>query len=391
MYFRKRSITLFVILGVVFISLACSIGNLIPNLGGNPTATPDDAVLIQPTDAAPTVSAPTPTSPTLRASPTPTSPRASATPASLKTTQTATPELADIQTGLDKLDSYQMDFEIVLEGKDPNGKDAKQNLKLFQEVIKSKDSMHMKIEGTGLSTGLTNGAVETFQIGKTGYLLAVGENQTTPTCISYSSDSPMVDLDTLTPENMLGQIQEQTLIAKGETVNGVKTDHYKITRGSLGIGTVTSENGEAWLAQDGNYLVRYTGQAEGEFELSDDKITGVMTWTFNLSKINQLKEITLAPECAAAGQASQDLPIPPNAADQSTFGDIITFTSPDAPKAVADFYRSELPTKGWKIDKDSALGTIVVLKISKGERVMQIMISPGTGDKGSSVMITKSE
>ena len=72
--------------------------------------------------------------------------------------------MADIQTGFDKLDSYQTDFGIVLEGKDPNGKDVKQNLNLFQEVMKSKDSMHMKIEGTGISASVASGAIETFQI-----------------------------------------------------------------------------------------------------------------------------------------------------------------------------------------------------------------------------------
>lgn len=391
MFFRKRAIALFVVLGVVFISLACSVGNLIPGLGENPTATPADAVLIQPSDVVPTISAVTPTALPLRATSTLAPSRASSTPATLQTTQTSPPALVDIQSGLDKLDSYQMDFQVVLEGKDPNGKDVKQNLSLFQEIIKSKDSMHLKMEGSGMSTNQASGAIETFQVGKIGYLLALGENQTAPTCISYSSDSPMVDLETLSPAEMLGQIKEQTLIAKGETVNGVKTDHYKIMRGSWGIGKVTSEDGDAWVAQDGNYLVRYTGQAKGEFELTADLITGTMTWTVNLTRINQVGEITLAPECVAASQASQDIPIPANATDQNTFGDIITFNTPDEPKVVADFFRSELPVKGWKIDKDSALGTTMVIKISKDDRVLTIMVTPGTGDKGSSVTVTKAQ
>ena len=384
MSFLKRPIPVLVSVGVVFVSLACSIGSFIPQLGGNPTATPETVGETKPAATmVATSSAAKPTRSVLKATP---------TLEDLQPVETTVPELADIQAGLDQLDSYQMDFVMMLEGKDPLGKDAEQSLKLFQEIIRSQNNMHLKIEGTGVSTSQASGAIETFQIGNTGYLLMVPENQTTPTCLSYSSDTPMVDMgDMLSPEDMLGEVQEHTLIARGVMVNGVMTDHYKINKGGLGIGTVTSESAEAWLAQDGNYLVRYAGQAEGEFELTAVKITGTITWSYDLTKINRLLEIALAQECLDAGGAILDLPIPANATDQGSFSGIITFSSPDSPKEVADFYRGELPLNGWTIDNDTAMEALVMMQIKKDKRIYQIMITPGDGDNDSSVMITKKQ
>jgi hypothetical protein len=144
-----------------------------------------------------------------------------------------------------------------------------------------------------------------------------------------------------------------------------------------------------WLAQAGGYIVRFAGTAEGEFTLITDSTKGTVTWAYDLTEANRVKEIILPAECIEAAAAVSDLPIPPNATDQGNLGDLITFSSPDAPKAVGDYFRSNLPGKGWKIVSDTAMDTVVMLTIQKDTRKYSIMIAPGTDNPGSSVVITR--
>ena len=158
-------------------------------------------------------------------------------------------------------------------------------------------------------------------------------------------------------------------------------------KADLGFGIATTQAGEMWIAQDGGYLVKLASQGDGDFGLSADKIKGKVILTYDLTEVNKLANITLPAECQASTEAIKDVPVPPNAADQSSFGEMLTFSSPDAPKTVAEFYRKELVVKGWKITSDSNLDTVVMLSIQKDTRKFQIMITPG--DKGAAVIITK--
>lgn len=376
----NRSFVIAVILAAMFVSLACSVGSILP---GSSTSTP-----IPPTadEKIPTYAPPT----EKPATATPGSGKATAV--SGATPAAGAPQISDAMAGLDKFDSYRMAYNMTIEGKDANGKAAKQQIKLTQEYIKSKDSMHMAMQGSGWEIESQAGAFDIYQIGKTGYIMTTTKDNPKPTCISFSSDQPTFDKSQLiSPDDLMGAIQSRDLVARGEMVNGVKADHYKLSKAEFDFGVMTSQTGEVWIAQDGGHLVRFTGQAEGDFSLSADKIKGKVTWTYDLLDVNKLTAITLPPECKASADAIKDMPIPANAAEQGSFGDIITFTSPDAPKVVGAFYRKELVAKGWKILSDSNLDTVVMLSVQKDTRKYQIMITPGTNDKGTAVVITKAQ
>jgi hypothetical protein len=171
----------------------------------------------------------------------------------------------------------------------------------------------------------------------------------------------------------------------------VKADHYKVEQSNLGFGTTTSQSGEVWLAQDGGYMVKFTGTAQGDFTIFSDTTKGTVTWNYDLTDANKLKEIVLPTECKEAAAGISDLPIPPNATDQGNLGDLITFTSPDAPKVVGEYYRKNLPLQGWKILSDTNMDTVVMMTIQKDTRKYSIMIASGSANKGSSVVITKAQ
>jgi hypothetical protein len=185
---------------------------------------------------------------------------------------------------------------------------------------------------------------------------------------------------------MVKNIETESLIARGEMVNGIKADHYKLRKAALGFGGAIS-SGEMWVAQDGGYAVKLITTSDGTFNITADEIKGALTMEYNLTNINQVKEIVLPLECTKQAEGLSDLPMPTNATNVANLGGIYTFNSPDKPSVVADYFRKELPGKGWKITGDNSLGTdLLTLEIEKAGKKMSIMIS--TDGAGASVLIT---
>jgi hypothetical protein len=372
----KRRMGVFVFLAAALASLACSVTSLLPGAAVATATTPPEAAVVKPTQTVVQLTA------------------------TIKSTISAaannsTPAVSALKKGLDKLDSYKMVYSITIDGVDENGKPTKQNMKLVQEIVKSKDSSHLFIQGNGFDMEIMGSSVGTdgmdfFQLAKTGYLLMPSKDNTAPSCISFASDKPAIDTTLLlTPESMVGDLQAQSIIERGKSINGVRTDHYQVQNSVLSFGTATAETGEMWVSQDNGYLVRYSGMADGEFTLTTSKVKGRATFSYDLTNVNLLKEITLPETCRLDTVSIQDLPVPANATEQGTFAGIFTFSSPDTPKVVAAFYRKQLVVKGWKITSDTDMGTVSMISISKDTRKFQIMIALGTNNVGTSVVVTK--
>jgi hypothetical protein len=375
----QRRFAPLVIIVAIFASLSCSF---------SPSGTPETKPTNSPFQA---------TAAAVQAIATAAAQQLKATP-SASSTETATmpgaaPELNSLRNNTDQLTSYRMALTLAGTGKDDQGKPANQSLTFVQEVVKAKNTSHFMISAQGMAdipASLAGGNFDYYQMEKQSYLYTKKVDDKAASCVSFGSDQSTSTVNDLDPTEMMKDIQTDRLLGKGETVNGVAADHYTVTKSAMGFGTVTSENSEAWIAQDGGTMVKFIGTAEGNFDFST-KFTGTLTWTYDLTDVNKDFTIELPPECAQQQQATADIPVPENATKYGNLGSIITFSSPDVPKDVAKFYRDNLPGKGWTIKDDSSMGTIVTLTISKDGKSMSIMISPGENDKGSSVIITPAQ
>ena len=102
-------------------------------------------------------------------------------------------------------------------------------------------------------------------------------------------------------------IDNPTFVAQ-ETVNGVLTNHFTFTVQGLGAasGTVVNTNqGDYWLAVDGQYIVKYTLVLETSTAAKTDVLHE--EFSINVTDINQPVTITLPPDCV---QASKLTPTP---------------------------------------------------------------------------------
>ena len=139
---------------------------------------------------------------------------------------------------------------------------------------------------------------------------------------SDNSKATISDMDPMANEflntwytliELVPNVDEPVFIGK-EEVNGVKTNHFKFKVNGLGVDSgaeVVSSDGEYWLAQDGQYVVKYSVVIETRSGPAGDANTKIMHSEFyiEVKDINQPITITFPQACKEAASAS---PTPSN-------------------------------------------------------------------------------
>lgn len=307
---------------------------------------------------------------------------------------TAEPEVRDfkdISGSLEDLDSYSMRFTFSFDGKNDEGKAEKGSMEIIQEVIKASNDQHIRFSATGDAADSTGGGTfEIFQVGGVSYMHSP-DAQDGPSCLSASADQGApTGSQMFKPGDIVGGIEDATLVQRGETVNGVKADRYTFDQGGLSFGSFGSAKGDVWVAQDGGYLLKYVGEATGKAGLFGSASTeGTFTWEYNIDKINGLEAIDLPQACADQKPAT-DIPLPENATDKANFNGIITFKSEEAPADVAAFFTKELPGQGWEAGEATELGAMQSLTFTKEGRTLSITITKEEAG-GSSALLSETK
>jgi hypothetical protein len=160
-----------------------------------------------------------------------------------------------------------------------------------------------------------------------------------------------------------------------------------------GFGDLTDAGGEMLVAVDGQYValmdfffagsnldlgISATEQPVGE---------GRLDFSYKLMDVNQPFSIDLPPGAQAAASGPEDIPIPENAEGVTNMGGLITFTSPDTPAQLADYYKTQMPGYGWTEASADNLGAMTMLEFTKEGKTASIMLQPD--DSGAtSALIT---
>jgi hypothetical protein len=304
----------------------------------------------------------------------------------------------NLDGSLANLDSYRLHFTFGIEGKDKDGKPQKGAIEILQEYIKASHDRRMTYSTTGNlgqtgsltpTTSPVGGKFEIIQIGDTSYLYSP-EGQNAQKCLGYSSSDQgnTRSMELFKPSDIIGGLKNAKLAAKGETVNGVKADHYTFDQTGLDFGSFSSAKGDAWVASDGGYVVKYVGQATGQNALFGQSTEGTFTWEYTLEEVNQLKEIALPKECENQ-KPSADIPVPENATEKNSFGNIQTYKTSDEPAKAAEFYKQQLPTQGWQAGSENKRGDAITLDFTKEGRKITVTVTKD--EKGSSVIVMENK
>lgn len=295
------------------------------------------------------------------------------------------PHFDDIAFGMDSLESFRFRFVQSLQGTDDAGNSTNITVVNDQEVIKSLQIAHMLMETTTEVKPLQ--IVEVYRFGNEVYLVGADTECTafTENLTVMGSEGTDLGLSSIFSNLEIGNLKQQA-----EMINGVVTNRYQVKNVEMVNSTLSNVNAQIWYSQEGGYIVRFAGEAQGEAysEAEDLKVSGTIRWEYDLTDINSITEIPLPENCNLAAQGGvNDLPVPDNAQELSTIGSMLSFNSPDDASALADFYRSSMPAAGYILSDETVYDDFYVITYVKAEETITIMIS-GVNGGGSDAIIT---
>jgi hypothetical protein len=247
--------------------------------------------------------------------------------------------LSSVTGGLQGLDSYRSHLKMAFEGT-ADGEAESGVYEMDVETVRDPFAQRIVIQG-----GFVGDGFESVQIGDRRYVV-FGEGQ----CISSSTDEgDAMDAEVFEPDDVIGGLENARRVRPDERVNGIPCRHYAFDETNVAWGAFTHAEGEMWVAVDGEYVVKYTLQADGENPITGDD-AGHVEWEYEIRDVNE--PVTIEPP-AGCDATEGEFPIMPDATDLTTMGGMVTYTSASSFDDVQAFYEEQMTADGWSDSGDS--------------------------------------
>jgi hypothetical protein len=290
-------------------------------------------------------------------------------------------EMKDVTEGLNSLNSYESTFTMSFKGTEA-GQPKEWTWATAEAFVKNPPAKRSTMSGMGTDATGQDSTIETIEVGGKTY------SRFGTMCASSASDQAPTANTGFTPSSVIGDIKTAQLLGT-DNINGVPAQHYAVDIKNLtALGAYTNGKSEVWIAQPGNFVVKYSFEATGKdaFFSSGSDTEGTMQWTYELKSVNQPIVIEPPKDC---GGAPDDIPTMADATDQSAFGTMSTYSSPSAFDDVVNFYNKEMVAKGWTA-KEGGMSTdgFAQLMFTKDKRSASVMITADKDKNITSVVVT---
>ncbi len=297
-------------------------------------------------------------------------------------------DLSGLTDGLGGLSSYKSTFKLGFAGKDEGGEPVNGTWESREEFIREPAAQRIAFVITGFEgeAAAQGGTFELITVGDTSYMVTEDADGTR-TCVSMSSgDTTGIESGMFSPA-MMGGVSGAQYVGS-ETVNGIPTKRYTWSESGLsGLG-FASAKGEVWVAEDGEYTVKYTGEASGKGALMGPEWDGTLTFEYDLTEPNGSFVIEPPADCQTA---ASDIPLMADAYDKASFGEMQSYTSDSSLEAVRAFYEAEMPANGWQLSGEPvAMEGFATLEFTKDGRTAQLVLAYDADAQATSVIITTS-
>lgn len=282
--------------------------------------------------------------------------------------------LPSVTSGLESLDSYRSHFKMTFEGT-AEGEAEQWVYEMEMEQVRAPFARRVVIRGTDAEEGL-----EIVHIGDRQYVV-FGEGQ----CISSSAEEgEALDMEIFEPEDVIGGLENARRVRPDERVNGILCQHYVFDETAVAWGGFAHAEGEVWVAVEGDYVVKYTLQADGKDPATGNE--GHLVWEYKIRDVNVPITIEPPPGCEAV---ESEFPIMPDASDVTTMGSRVMYTSASSFDDVLAFYQEQMPANGWGETGDSFITSdSAMLSYTKEGRTVTITL---TGEDGAVLVLIMSE
>lgn len=342
----------------------------------------------------------------LASSPTPALAKDGAAPAGDHPLQTVsrTITLKNLRAGLDKLKSYRARLAWSFDGKLADGKPYTVAYTIVESVFPA-DKQGYRIltvtQAPDQPDDQPNLNLEMFEVSGVAYMSGTLGTETAkcepvPVLSGLFGASELLALT-----NDAQEVRGVQLVKAGDRVSGILADQYELDAKTFLTSGVKSATGNIWVARDGGYVVKFTLQATGDTTMlgpeapGDDEskrsrpVEGKLTMEYVVLSVNKEKPITLPAECKPMQPTAADIPLPKSAANTFTREGMTMFQSEEKAEALIEFYKKEMPANGWKAGKTQSAAGITQMEFTKGDRKVNIFITPNPVGKGLTVIINE--
>ncbi len=155
------------------------------------------------------------------------------------------------------------------------------------------------------------------------------------------------------PQGVEATVDEPVLAMSGfiggvaagvDTIDGIAVDHTTFDESALGLADTSKVSGEAWVATDGGYVVRYSLVSTGPAAFLGQGVDGVLNIDYALSAVNAPVSIALPADCPEV----VDAPLTADATNVDAAPGAVSYVSATGVLDVLAFYQSALAPAGWQ-------------------------------------------
>lgn len=203
--------------------------------------------------------------------------------------------VSSIKTGLETLINYRIYFKYEILGKNDKGDVVDETEVIETKRITASGDYYYHRSGNAVTAD--KGGYEIYWVDGVSYLVKT-INGGSVSCFNMSKlGDSSINYTQDKPDAIVGSLTHAVLVANGETINNVATDHYQLDASSFQNGAYNNGNGDLWLAQNGGYVVKLSFHTNGKGMISGQMIDGLISWAYDATNINHLDGITLPKEC----------------------------------------------------------------------------------------------
>jgi hypothetical protein len=295
-------------------------------------------------------------------------------------------DLSDLGSTLENFESYRLSVVMSFTGEGSDAQEAGVNIETARvsDPLSSRTTISLRgqmVEEAGGMDSLSIAEVED-QV----FMVLPGMG-----CVAGSGDELGGATDEFSDifdtEDLLGEVDGAEFVGE-EEVNGVDVYHYRFDETNV----ESSENelreleGDVFIAQDGNYVVRMVVDGVGTMDLFDEGADeeGTVHLEYNVTDVGADIEIEIPEGCEETGS---EFPMMEDAANQASFGGFTSYETAASVDEVVAFYEEEMAALGYEAGEDQFIAEDTAILSFVQEGMPEISVTINQEDDTTSVLI----
>ncbi len=177
--------------------------------------------------------------------------------------------------------------------------------------------------------------------------------------------------------------------AGSSTVNSVAAKHYTFDQQALGQENLTQSTGEAWVASDGGYVVKYLLTTQAKEDYFGAGTEGTLTWDYEVTGIGKPVTVKLPASCPGG---MVNAPLLPGASNVVNIPGQVSYDTSTSLKDAAAFYQKQIPALGWALQNTASVqATKAFMDFQQGGQDMTVFITAKGNVTTVNILLTRAQ